>query len=164
MSDHISGACQQYLHQKQQRCHKQKRKFNGLRDTCGNAGQGSRQQQASGAPLFFRLGAVVHGQCRTGQTKDHENKFPGKISGGIGAEMCHIGRIRQLGKENILAPLDQLAAHLHGTAHRGLPKRHIKYMVQTKRNQRPLDQSENQRSCIPGPGDQPSQRIYSILH
>ena len=163
MRHHIRRARQQHLHQKQQRRHEKEGKFNRLRDARSNTSQGSRQQQSPGSPLFFRLRTMIHSQRRPRQTKDHKNKLSGKIPGSIRAEMCHISRICQLSEENILPTLNQLAAHFHGTAHRSLPERHIKYMMQSKRDQRPLDQSENQRSRVPGTGHQTTQRINSIL-
>ena len=106
---------------------------------------------------------MVHGQGRSRQAKDHENKLTGKIPGGIRAEMRHIGRIRQLGKENILASLHHLSGHFHGTAHSRLPKRHVKHMMEPKRNQRPLNQTENQRSHISRSCHQSAQRIDAAL-
>ena len=73
------------------------------------------KQQTAGDLLLFRLCAVIHGQCRTRQTKDHEDELTGEIAGRIRTEM-HGVRIGQLSKEDVLTALDQLSADFHRTA------------------------------------------------
>ena len=77
--------------------------------------------------------------------------------------MCNISRISKLGKENILSTLNHFSGNLHGTTHSSLPERHIKYMMQTKRNQCTLDQTKDQCSHITGSCYQSAQCINTIL-
>ena len=78
--------------------------------------------------------------------------------------MCDIRRIRKLCEENILSALHHLSCHFHGTSDCRLPERHIKYVMQTKWNQCPFNQTENQRSDITGAGYQATQRINAVLY
>ena len=77
--------------------------------------------------------------------------------------MNHIRR-SQLCEENVLAALNQISVHHHGAAHSGLPERHIKYMVKSKGNKRPLYNTENQCARISGPCHQTAQGKYGVLH
>ena len=61
--------------------------------------------------------------------------------------MCHIRR-SQLSKEDVLTALYELAINHHAAAHARLPERQIEYMVQTERNKRTLNDTENQRTDI----------------
>ena len=76
--------------------------------------------------------------------------------------MCHVGGC-QLCKENVLTALDQVSIYHHGTAHCRLPEWHVKYMMQTKRNERTLNDAENQGSEISGSSNQSAQRKDAVL-
>ena len=78
--------------------------------------------------------------------------------------MCDICRICKLGKENILSALYHLSGNFRCAAHCCLPEWHIKYVMQTKRNQCTLDQSEDQSSHIAGTGHKTAQRIDTVLY
>lgn len=66
----------------------------------------------------------------------------------------HGVRIGQLSKEDVLTALDQLSADFHRTADRCLPEWQIEHMMQTKRDQCTLDDTEDQRTQIARAGHQ----------
>ena len=73
-------------------------------------------------------------------------------------------RISKLCKEDILSALNNLTGHFHRTAHRRLPEGEIEYMVQSERDQRTLDNTEDQRSEVACSCDKSSQSIDSVLY
>ena len=147
MGNHVRCTGQDYLYTEQQRSNKQEGELNRFRDTREHGREGCREQKTASHLFLFGTSATVHSQSRTGQTENHEDKFTGEIPGCVSTEMCHIRR-SQLSKEDVLTALYELAINHHAAAHARLPERQIEYMVQTKRNQRTLNDTENQRTDI----------------
>ena len=164
MSDHISRTCKDHLYCKKSRRYKQERKFQRLCDTCCHTCQSCRKEKTACCFFLFGLRALIHSQRCAGKTKDHKNKLAGKISGSICTEMCNICGISQLCKKDILSTLYHLTCHFHSAANCSLPERHIEYVMQSKRDQRSLNETKDQRSRISGTCHKTTQCKNTILN
>ena len=162
MSDHIRCSCQDHLNHKQDRSCEQEGEFKRLRDSRQHTCQGCGEQKSSRLFLLLRLCAAVHRQRRSRKAEDHEDKFTGEISRRICAEV-HCRRISQLSEEDILSAFHDLSRDFHRSSHCGLPERKIEYMVQTKWDERTLDDTEDQSSDISSSGYEPAQCINPVL-
>ena len=162
MSDHIRCSRQDDLDHEQDRSCEQEGEFKRLRDSRQHTCQGCGEQKSSRLFLLLRLCAAVHRQRRSRKAEDHEDKFTGEISRRICAEV-HCGRISQLSEEDILSAFHDLSRDFHRSSHCGLPERKIEYMVQTKWDERTLDDTEDQSSDISSSGYEPAQCINPVL-
>ena len=144
-------------------CHKDKSKFQRLGDAGEESRQRSRQQQAACNLFLFRLGALVHRQRRAGQTEHHKGELTGHETGSADRE--HSGGLgSQLGKEDVLCAGHGDAIDDGGAAHSGLPERHIEHMMQSKGDQRTLQQAVNKGTCVAGSQHQCTQCGNTALH
>ena len=163
MGDHVRCAGQDHLNHEQDRGHKQERKFQGLCNSRQHTGQSCGKKKSSCLFFLLRFGAAVHGKGRSRKTEDHKDKFSGEVSGSVCTEV-HGAWICQLGKENVLASLDQLSGHFHGTSHSRLPEWKVEYMVKSKGDQGSFNDTEDKGSHIAGSCNQTAQGIDSVLY
>lgn len=77
-----------------------------------------------------------------------------------------MGDIRrcQLGEEDILAALDEVAVDHHRAADAGLPEGQIEDVVQAEGNEGPLDDAENQGADIARAGDEAAEGEDAVLY
>ena len=78
--------------------------------------------------------------------------------------MCNVGRIREFRKKDILSALHKLSCHFLRSADSRLPERHVKDMMQSKRDQGTFHKTEQKRSEIPGACHKTAHRINTVLH
>ena len=160
---HEGQTGQHAVHRVHGQCHKDKGKFQRLGDAGEESRQRGRQQQAACRLFLFRLGALVHRQRRAGQTEHHKGELTGHETGSADRE--HRGRLGgQLGKEDVLCAGHGHAIDDGGAAHSGLPERHIEHMMQSKGNQRTLQQAVNKGTCVAGSQHQCTQCGNPALH
>ena len=145
--DHIGCACEDTVYNVHCRSYKQEGELQRLGDTGQHGGQCSRQQQAADNLTVFRLCAAVERQRCTGQAEDHERELTSHEASCLNREVLD-ARGCQLGKEDVLCTLDQLAADHCRAAERGLPERDIEYMVQAERDERTLDEAVQPGACV----------------
>ena len=160
---HEGQTGQHAVHRVHGQCHKDKGKFQRLGDAGEESRQRSRQQQAACRLFLFRLGALVHRQRCAGQTEHHKGELTGHETGSADRE--HRGGLgSQLGKEDVLCAGHGDAIDDGGAAHSGLPERHIEHMMQSKGDQRTLQQTVNKGACVAGSQHQCAQRGNTALH
>ena len=136
--------------------HEEEREFQGFGDAGEHGGQGGGDEQAAGHLLLLRLGGLIHGQGRAGQTEDHEGELAGHKAGGLHREDLG-GLGGQLGEEDVLCPLDGDAVDDGCAAHGGLPEGHIEHVVQAEGDQGPLQQAVDPGPAVARPEHQVAQ-------
>ena len=162
VGNHVSRTGQDDLDVEKHRSDEEEGKFNRFRDSCEHGSQGCRQEQATGDFPFFRFSRAVHGQGSAGQAENHEDKFTREIPGGIGTEVGDVRRC-ELGEEDVLAALDEVAVDHHRAADAGLPEWQVEDVMQAEGDEGPLDDTENQRADIARPRDQAAEGEDTIL-
>ena len=145
--DHVSRTCENHLHGEKSRRDEEEGKLDGFRDAREHRGQGGGEEEASRELLLFGTRRAVHGESCARQAEDHEDEFAGEIARCVRAEMRDIRR-GELGEEDVLAALDELAVDHHRAADARLPERQIKDVVQSEGDQGAFDDAENQRADI----------------
>ena len=72
-------------------------------------------------------------------------------------------RRSELGKEDVLAALNELSIDHHRAADARLPERQIEYVMQSERDERTLDDTENQRADVARTRDEAAECENAIL-
>ena len=131
------------MHRKQNWCNEQERELERFRDPRQERGQRGRTHNPGHIFLMLRSSFVVNRQRCGWKTKHHEWEFTGHK--GTGSEWHAVS---QLSHKDRLVAANKLACLVHVFAEFE-PERRVKDMVQTKRNQRPLNHPENKRGQRP---------------
>ena len=143
--------------------HEEEGEFQGFGDAGEHGGQRGGQKQAGHHLALGGAGSAVHGQGCAGQTKDHQGELTGhkaggfhrEFGGGLGGQFC---------EEDVLGPLHGHTVDDGSAAHRGLPERNVKHMMQAEGNEGTLDQAIDPGSCITGTDDQIAQQRDAVLY
>ena len=160
--DHVRSACERDLHGKEGGCDEEEGELDRLGDAREHTGECCREQET--ARDFFLFGArrMVHGERRARQTEDHEDELAREVARRIGAEMNDI-RGGELREEDVLTTLDELSVDHHGAADTRLPEGEVEDVVQTERNERALDDAEDERTDVARPRNETAEGEDALL-
>ena len=160
--DHVGGACERDLHGEERGCDEEEGELDRLGDAREHRGQSRREQEAARDLLLLGTRTAVHSERRARQAEDHEDELAREVARRIRAEMRDIGR-SELGEEDVLTALDELAVDHHRAADARLPERQIEDVVQAKGDQSALDDAEDQRADVARARHEAAEREDALL-